>query len=223
MKAIILAGGYGKRLRPFTDDKPKPLVEIAGKPILEWQILWLKKYGILNFLILAGYKKEVLVDWSSQNADRLGVNVMLGVENEPLGTGGAIKRVKNFLAEDFLVLNGDILTNLDVNQLSGKGNVIALVPLKSPYGVVEVSDSKVTRFIEKPVLYEHWINAGVYHLTPEVFEYLPDKGDLEKTTFPNLAERGLLKAVKFKDAYWRSIDSIKDMEEASQEVEKFVR
>ncbi|MEM0279542.1 nucleotidyltransferase family protein, partial [Metallosphaera sp.] len=128
MKAIILAGGYGKRLRPFTDEKPKPLLDIGGRPILEWQILWLKRFGITEIVLLTGYKREVLIDWASQNSDRLGVNFVFSVENEPLGTGGAIKKVKHFVNEDFLVINGDILTNLDVTRLQDMS--IALVPLR---------------------------------------------------------------------------------------------
>ncbi len=198
MKAVILAGGFGKRLRPFTDDRPKPLLEIGGKPIMEWQILWLKKFGIREFVILTGYKKETLIDWTSSNAERLEANFIYGVENEPLGTGGALKRIRHFIQEDFLVVNGDILTNLDVTKLRTMS--IALVPMKSPYGIVEVEGEKVTRFLEKPILFDHWINAGVYRLSPEVFEHLPDRGDLEKFTFPTLAEKGVLTAVKFRDA-----------------------
>ncbi len=220
MRAVILAGGLGKRLRPFTEDRPKPLLEIGGKPIIEWQILWLKKFGIKEFVILAGYKKEVLINWTSSNADRLEANFIYSVENEPLGTGGALKKIRHFIQEDFILINGDILTNLDVMKL--KTMSIALVPMKSPYGVVEVNGEKITRFLEKPTLFDYWINAGVYRLSPEVFEYLPDKGDLEKLTFPMLAEKGMLSAVKFHDVYWRSIDSVKDMEEASQEVSKLV-
>lgn len=81
---------------------------------------------------------------------------------------------------------------------------------------------RVSRFIEKPTLYDHWINAGVYRLSPDVFDYLPEKGDIERTTFPKLAEMGLLRAVKFEKVYWRSIDSVKDMEEAGQEVGQLV-
>ncbi len=220
MKALILAGGYGKRLRPFTDEKPKPLLEIGGRPILEWQITWLKKYNIREFVILTGYKKETLIDWASTNADRLEVNFVYSVESEPLGTGGAIRKVKHFINEDFLVVNGDILTNLDVSRLTPMS--IALVPLKSPYGIVEVDGDRVSRFIEKPTLYDHWINAGVYRLSPSVFNYLPERGDIERTTFPKLAEMGLLRAVKFEKVYWRSIDSVKDMEEAGQEVGQLV-
>ena len=222
MKAVILAGGYGKRLRPLTDDKPKPLVEIAGKPILEWQILWLKSFGIDSFFILAGYKKDVLVDWVSKNQQRLGVSIAILTEEEPLGTGGAIKRLKGFLDdEEFIVANGDIITNLDVTKLTNGNTIasIALVPLRSPYGVVKLDhDGKIVSFVEKPILKEYWINAGVYLMSPLIFEYLPDKGDIEKTTFPLLAEKGLLKGVTFENVYWRSIDTIKDYEEASIEI-----
>ena len=221
LKAVILAGGYGKRLRPLTDERPKPMIEVGGRPIVEWQILWLKRFGIKSFIFLTGYKREVLIDWVSRNAERLGISYMFLTENEPLGTGGAVKRIRDFINEDFLVLNGDIITDLDIEKLrvkDGEVAALALVPLRSPYGIVYIEDGKVKAFIEKPVLKEYWINAGVYRFTPKIFEYLPDKGDIERTTFPTLAQRGLLGGVQFAEAYWRSIDTMKDLEEASNEV-----
>jgi len=221
-KAFILAGGYGKRLRPLTDDKPKPLIEIAGKPILEWQIQWLKSFGIKDFYILAGYKKDVLIDWVSKNQDRLGVNIAVISEEEPSGTGGALNKAKNFMRDDeFIVTNGDVITNLDITKLVNVNSLvaIALVPLRSPYGVVQIDDKgKITSFVEKPILKEYWINAGVYKMKPGVIEFLPSKGDIEKTTFPLLAQRGMLRGIKFDNVYWRSIDTIKDIEEATQEL-----
>ncbi|MGC9106095.1 MAG: nucleotidyltransferase family protein [Thermoprotei archaeon] len=225
-KAVILAGGYGKRLRPLTDERPKPMVEVNGKPIIEWQIVWLKKYNVRSFIFLTGYKREVLIEWVTKNAERLGISYMFLTENEPLGTGGAIKRLKDFLHEEFLVLNGDIITDLDVSRLKlkdGEVAAIALVPLRSPYGIIQVADGKVKAFMEKPVLKEYWINAGVYKFSPKIFEYLPDKGDLERTTFPTLAERGVLGGVTFPEAYWRSIDTMKDLEEASAEVREIFK
>jgi len=220
MKAIILAGGFGKRLRPLTDDKPKPLVEIANRPIIEWQVLWLKKMGIKTFVVLEGYKKEALINWLTDNESRLGVRFIHITENEPLGTGGAIYKAKEIVDEKFIVINGDIITNIDVSKLSCENAVatISLVPLRSPYGVVETSDDKISKFVEKPILKDFWINAGIYLFTSKIFEYLPEKGDMEKTTFPQLASKGLLKGMKFENAYWRSIDSIKDVEEASLEI-----
>lgn len=226
MKAVILAGGFGKRLRPLTDERPKPLIEIAGKPIIEWQILWLKKFGINAFYILTGYKKDIMVDWVSKNQERLNVSIAILTEEEPLGTGGAIKRLEGFINEEFFVLNGDILTNIDVTKLRCDNAIasIALVPLRSPYGIVRLdSEGKVIQFVEKPLLKEYWINAGVYYTKPEIFEYLPTKGDIEKETFPKLAEKGLLKGATFDSSYWRSIDTIKDYEEANSEIHEIFK
>lgn len=222
MHAVILAGGYGKRLRPLTDDKPKPLIEIAGKPIIEWQILWLKSFGINSFIVLTGYKWEILIKWLSENEKRLGISTYFSIEEEPLGTGGALKKVKNLLKDEnaFIVTNGDIITDLDISQLKLKESIVAisLVPLKSPYGIVETQGDKIIDFKEKPILENYWINAGVYLMSNRVFEYLPDKGDMEKTTFPKLAKESLLTGVKFYNVYWRSIDTIKDIEEASEDL-----
>ncbi len=228
VKALILAGGFGKRLRPLTIDRPKPLVEVAGRPIIEWQILWLRSHGVREFIVAAGYKWEKLVEHLG-SGKRLGVSIAYVVEDEPLGTGGAIKNAEHLLkGEDvFIVLNGDIITDLDVNRLleriraeSSAVAAIALVPLRSPYGVVEVDEEdRIVRFIEKPML-EYWINAGVYAMKPAIFSYLPDKGDIERQGFPQLAEEKKLLGVKFRDVYWRSIDTVKDLEEAARQIQE---
>lgn len=228
--ALILAGGYGKRLRPLTDDRPKPLVEVAGKPILMWQIEWLKRHGITDFVVLAGYKKEKIIE-SLGSGSKLGISVTYVVEDEPLGTGGAVKNARlTFSGRDpFLVVNGDIITNIDPKALlkalesTGAIAAIALVQLRSPYGIVEVGDNgRVMSFREKPILEGYWINAGVYALRPEIEEYLPAKGDLETYTFPALAREGKLVAVTFdlNKFYWRSIDTMKDLEEVSSDIER---
>jgi mannose-1-phosphate guanylyltransferase len=116
------------------------------------------------------------------------------------------------------VLNGDILTELDPNRLNvANSNVLAVVPLRSPFGVVELdANSSVRGFIEKPEIPDRWINAGLYRLTQEVFSYLPQEGNIEVTALPALAKEGRLKAVRYKDVFWHSIDSHKDIEEASK-------
>ncbi len=222
VKALILAGGFGKRLRPLTLETPKPLLEVAGKPILEWQINWLKRYGIREIVLAVGYLKEKIFS-KIGDGKRLGVKVYYSVEEEPLGTGGAIKNAQPFLedADLIITLNGDILTNLDLSKLMEFENEIAsmaLVPLPSPYGIVKVENGKVKEFKEKPILEDYYINAGVYALKPEIFNYLPEKGDIEKEAFPKLAKEGKLRGVVYKGIYWRSIDSIKDLEAASKEV-----
>ncbi len=225
VKALILAGGFGKRLRPLTLEKPKPLIEVGPRSILEWQILWLKSYGIKDIVLAVGYLRSKIFE-AIGDGSRLGVRVYYSVEEEPLGTGGAIKHAEPFLedCERFVVVNGDVLTNIPVDRLLNelKGDIIgaiALTPMRSPYGIVHVDENGyILEFREKPSL-EYLINAGVYAFTREIFNYLPEKGDIETTTFPRLARERKLKAVIFKDVYWRSIDSIKDVEEASREVD----
>ncbi len=228
MKAAILAGGYGKRLRPLTSDRPKPLVEVAGKPIIVWQIEWLKKHGITEIIVLAGYLYARLIEYLG-NGSRFGVRIAYVIEEEPLGTAGALKNAEHLLRNEdvFLVLNGDIITNLDphrlVKTLQGRSEIIAViaaVPLRSPYGILRIdADGYIREFVEKPVLYEYWINAGVYAMKPDVFEYLPERGDIEKTTFPKLAQEKRLVAVQYRDIFWRSIDTYKDVEEVSKELQ----
>lgn len=226
MLAAILAGGFGKRLRPYTEELPKPLVEIAGRPILEWQIKWLKKYGFDEFVLLIGYRKEKIIEYIG-SGNRFGVKVTYVVEDEPLGTGGAVKNAEHILgkAEAFIVVNGDILTNLNPLKLlekleEGYLGAIATIPLPSPYGILEIEDSKVKGFMEKPRLEDYWINAGVYALKPDALEYFPQKGDLERTAFPAMARKGVLAAVKYTDIFWKAIDTYKDLEEASKNIDK---
>ncbi len=226
--AAILAGGYGKRLRPLTEKIPKPLLHVAGKPIIVHQIEWLKKYGVTEILVMAGWLKEKIIE-ELGSGSKYGVTIVYSVEDEPLGTAGALKNASGILSkrDRFLVLNGDIITNIDPRPLlnSLDNNVIAsmaAVQLKSPYGVLDIDNNNLIRgFREKPVLEEYWINAGVYAMKPEIFNYVPEEGDLEKLVFPKLAAEGRLKAVKYslKEYYWRSIDTHKDLDEASKELE----
>ncbi|MFQ6134231.1 MAG: NDP-sugar synthase [Nitrososphaerales archaeon] len=225
MKGVILAGGFGKRLRPLTDSKPKPLIRVSGVPILLWQLNWLREHGIDDVVICAGYLKERIVNYIG-DGDRFGVNAEYAIEETPLGTGGALKNAKNLLEgeESFVMLNGDILTNLDPQELykrvDGRAEAaIAVVPLPSPYGIIDIEEDDTIRgFREKPLLEGYWINAGAYCLSSSILDDLPDKGNIETTTFPKLAETGAIKAVRYRDAFWRSIDSHKDIEEAAREL-----
>ncbi len=220
MKVVILAGGLGRRLRPLTNDRPKAMVSICGKPLIEWHIYWLKKYGFNEFILLLGYAKEKVIEYLG-SGHRLGIRVGYVVEDEPLGTGGAIKNAESVLKNDewFLVINGDIVTDLNplylVDDIRASNNVIAsiaLVYMKSPYGIVKIENGYIKEFLEKPVI-EYMINAGVYAMKSAILEYLPEKGDIEVTTFPLLAKKQLLKGYVYKQVFWKSIDTIKDLEE----------
>lgn len=227
MKAAILAGGLGKRLRPLTDDRPKPMIEVSGTPILGWQIAWLASHAISDIVLCTGYMRESIINYVG-NGSKFGVRVGYVTEDEPLGTGGALKNAESLLRneESFFVLNGDVLTNLDPNRLVGvlgdeAVGAIATVPLRSPFGIVDAGeDGQITGFREKPVLENYWINAGVYCLSSSILAGLQRVGDLESEVFPQLVRERSLRAVRYSDTQWRSIDSHKDIDEAAKELEK---
>ena len=223
MKAIILAGGRGKRLRPITDYVPKPLVPLNNVPIIDWQIKYLKKFGIKEVIICTGYKTEMIQHFLEVK-DNFGINIKFSIEKIPLGTGGAIKQAGKFIKDkSFFVINGDTITNIDLKKLLKKPNSIAAIELRTKFGIMETDDNKVIRFREKKEIPNVWMNAGIYHLERTILRDLPKKGDIEKTVFPNYAKKGSLNTIKFRDAKWYSVDSFKDMEECSLEVEKIIK
>lgn len=222
MKALILAGGFGKRLKPLTDQTPKPLLEVAGKPIIVHQIDWLKQYEVKEIILTIGYMKEKFIEFLGSGR-RYNVNICYVVEDEPLGTAGAVKNAESLLKNEpyFYVVNGDVLTSLDPSKLlkaldQTTIGAIATVPLPSPYGII-YSDpqDRITGFKEKPSLREYWINAGVYAFKPEILNRLPEKGSIEEA-FEKIAPEGKLKTVKYPDIFWKSIDTFKDIEEAEK-------
>ena len=222
MKAIILAGGRGKRLRPITDYVPKPLIPIKNIPIIEWQIKYLKKFGISEVIICSGYKTEMIENYLSNK--KLGIKITFSVENTPLGTGGAIKNAgKKINEKSFIVINGDIITNINLKKLLKKENSIAAIQLKTKFGVLQTTDDKIIKFDEKKEIENLWMNAGIYHLKKNTLKDLPNKGDIEKTLFPNYAKKEKLFTLKFRNTKWYSIDSFKDMEECTLEVEKITK
>ena len=217
VKALILSGGMGKRLRPITDYLPKPLVPIGGIPIIEWQIRYFKKFGIKEFVICTGYRSDQIDDYLSQK--NLNVNIQFSIEKTSLGTGGAIKNARKFLNEDnFYVINGDVITNLDLKKLKVQKNSIAVVPLRTTFGVVHLMGNKIKKFEEKPKISNYWINAGLYYLEKDILKLLPRTGNIETTVFPKLAAMNKLHAVKYDKVFWYSVDSHKDIEECTREM-----
>jgi NDP-sugar pyrophosphorylase family protein len=227
MQAIILAGGRGERLRPFTEDRPKPMVEVLGVPILAYQLHWLQTQGITDVVMACGYRHEVIRDYFG-SGEQWGLRIAYAIEDQPLGRGGAIRRAYGLLAEApelTLATNGDIITNLRLgsvvahHQRCGGLATVVLTPYVSQYGLVEVNaEDRVIAFHEKPAL-PYWINAGIYVLSRAVIERFPEAGDHETTVFPALAEQRLLCAYRSRD-YWRSVDTVKDLTEVSRELER---
>jgi mannose-1-phosphate guanylyltransferase len=223
MKAVILAGGMGKRLRPLTDDRPKAMIEIQNVPIIERQIRWLSKFDIRDVVVCVGHLKERIITHLN-DGKQFDVHIKYIAEEEPLGTGGALKNAEKMITnesknEGFLVINGDVLTDINPVELTRVGtNAIALVNLRSTFGIVETEGNVVSHFVEKPSIEDKWINAGIYYFLPYVFGYLPHSGNFEVLTLPYLANGRKLKASKYPNNYWRSIDSHKDVEEANEEI-----
>ncbi len=188
MKAIILLGGRGERLKPITDYVPKPLIPINNVPIVEWQIRYLKKFGIKDVILSTGYKYDQIENFlKSKN---LGVTITFSVEKSPLGTGGAIKKAGKFIKDkSFFVLNGDTITNIDLRKLKSKINSIAAIELRTRFGVLVTKRDKVFRFNEKKEINDLWMNAGIYHLSKDIIKDLPTKGNIENTTFPKYAKK----------------------------------
>jgi len=225
--AIILAGGKGERLRPHTNDRPKPMVEVGGKPIFEYQLDQLIKGGVRRVVFACSYKREVLMDYVGDGS-RYGIKVLYSVEEEPLGRGGGIKKAMKVLGsfrdleEKIIITNGDNLWKLNINSLVEKSDnalaTVVVVPLRSPYGVVDFNQQdQIIGFKEKPIL-PYWINAGIYVFNREIKDLLPDVGDHETETFPNLAKDKFL-VFKSQD-YWRGVDTAKDLTDAEKEVEE---
>ncbi len=227
MQAIILAGGKGERLRPFTEDRPKCMVEILGVPLLGYQLQWLSAQGVTDAIISCGYRNDVIQNYFG-TGEKWNVRLQYSIEPQPLGRGGALKLGLGVLqpGEDLcLATNGDVITNVRLKPLvqahrqSGAVATVVLSPFISPYGIVEVDgEDRVVAFHEKPEL-PYWMNAGIYVLSREIEPLLPDQGDHEDSTFPRLAQERRLGAYKSR-AYWRSVDTVKDMSEVAKELER---
>ena len=148
-----------------------------------------------------------------------GCDIVFSIEKTPLGTGGAIKKALRFVDEEsFVVLNGDIVTNIDLKKILKKPNTIAANELKTKFGTMDIRNNKILKFNEKKDVTNVWMNPGIYHLSKDIEKSIPQKGSLEGIVFPKMARKKTLETVKFKNALWFSIDSHKDIEECSKEI-----
>ena len=228
MYALILSGGRGERLRPLTDDLPKPMVPVGGKPILQRQAEWLVAGGVTDIVFLAGYRWEAIREHFGDGSS-YGFQAHYSTEDSPLGRGGAIRQGMAQIPENdepLIVTNGDIVTDLPLKDLLThyQGSLdanpqhmatITVVPFRSPYGVVDVDDSDVVTGFREKIELPYWINAGIYVMRRGIEPLLPKLGDHETETFPTLADQGRLSALRYR-GYWSSVDSFKDLREAEE-------
>lgn len=205
MKAIILAGGFGTRLRPLTETMPKPLLPIGDKPIIEHAILNFKKHGIKDIVISIGYMSEMIKGYFG-NGSHLGVNISYEVEDQPLGTGGALKRASDKINGTFLAINGDNLADFDwtdailTHKNTNSKITLSLFPVEdvTQFGIAKLEEGKILEFIEKPTKEKapsNLNNAGGYIINQGVLDMLPDgKSSVEKDCFEKLAVLGVVGA-----------------------------
>ncbi|HHW58361.1 MAG TPA: NDP-sugar synthase [Clostridia bacterium] len=234
MKALLLAGGLGTRLRPLTDDLPKPMVPIMGRPLLERIILNLKKSGVDEVVISTYYKSQYIEDYFKPEEDYLGVKIHYITEESPLGTGGAIKNAEKFFDDTFLILNSDIVSDIDYADLikyhkRRRAQVtIASIEVRdtSQYGVIEFDEKGfITAFKEKPKPGESnskYINAGVYVFEPEVLKEIPENTvvSVERETYPKLLEKEYRMAIYKFNGYWIDIGTIDKYKKVHEDILK---
>ena len=219
MKAILLAGGKGTRLRPLTIHTPKPIVPIFNRPFLHYQIDLLKQVPEIDEVILSlNYQPRRIEEIFGDGSD-VGISIRYVVEPAPLGTAGAVRYAGDNLTESVVVFNGDVLTQIDLaavlrlhRERQAKATIV-LTPVENPtaYGLVETDAAgNVTRFLEKPnpdEITTNNINAGIYVLEPDTFDRIPKdvSWSIERSYFPSLVERGETFVAYVYDGYWIDI------------------
>ncbi|MCX7950471.1 MAG: sugar phosphate nucleotidyltransferase [Clostridiales bacterium] len=231
MKAVIMAGGEGTRLRPLTCHIPKPMVPIANTPVMEHIINLLKKHNITEIASTLYYMPNHIIDYF-QDGKRFGVNMSYFIEETPLGTGGSVLNADKFLDDTFIVISGDAYTNINlekaINYHKSKGSKATLILKKQnipiEYGIVITdSDGKIVRFLEKPSwgeVFSDTVNTGIYILEPEVFNYYKkgDNFDFSKDLFPKLLRDNIPMYGYITEEYWCDIGDINSYRQTNFDV-----
>ncbi|MDI6785581.1 MAG: sugar phosphate nucleotidyltransferase [bacterium] len=228
MKAVILAGGIGSRLRPITYSIPKPLLPVGRRPIMEIQIEQLKRAGFDCIYVATGYRSE-LIEAYFRDGSSFGVNITYSKETKRLGTASPIKLLEDNLSEPFLVMNGDVLVRENFENMynhhieSGCEMTVCVkdYTISVPYGVIEINKGRVGEIKEKPIL-KYYIASGIYMLNPSVLKYIPKN---EFYDIPDLVKK-LCSLDKGVGSYiiksdWIDIGKEEDYEKASIDIQKW--
>ncbi len=224
MQAIVLAGGKGTRMWPLTATHPKAMMIVKGKPIIRHHLEWLRNEGVREVVIACGHYANAITEYLTLSPIP-GLSVIFSIENSPLGRGGAAKRAYALIptaSDPCIISQGDTISDMPLQTAlethirnsneTGIALTLLLVPYRSRHGVVDLDDcGLVTRFREKPRL-PYWAHAGTYLASPDFFRLLPDQGD-ENDVVENLVSQKKVGSFQ-SSAYWRSIDTPKDLGEA---------
>jgi len=230
-EAVILAGGIGKRLKPLTEHRPKPLIPIAGRPCIDYVIRSLVSANVKKIIITTSYLSDKVIKRIGDGAP-YGAHILYSFEGTPMGTAGAVKKVEGFITGVFIVASGDVLADVDIAQLiafhkeKGADVTLALTKVEDPtqFGIVELDESgRIKRFAEKPSkeeVFSNLINAGIYIISQKILAEIPFKEpfDFSKNLFPKLLASGFALYGKVLEGLWRDIGHPQDLLQANLDV-----
>jgi nucleotidyltransferase len=223
MKAVVMAGGEGTRLRPLTINRPKPMVSLVDRPVMQHIIELLKLHGITDIIITVQYLANVIQDYYGDGS-AYGVNITYSLEEVPLGTAGSVKNAEHLLTEPFLVISGDALTDFNLTQIieyhiaSGATATITLTRVANPldYGVIITDEQgRIRQLLEKPSwgeVFSDTVNTGIYVFNPEIFSYI-ERGkvtDWSKDVFPRMLHRNDRLYGYIANGYWTDVGTIEE-------------
>jgi mannose-1-phosphate guanylyltransferase/phosphomannomutase len=228
VKAVVMAGGEGTRLRPLTSNQPKPMVPVVGKPCMEHILELLRTHGFGDVIVTVAFLPQAIRGYFG-NGDALGIDVSYSVEESPLGTAGSVRLAADKLDEPFLVISGDAVCDLDLTKLvefhQGRGAAVTIglksVPNPLEFGIVVTDqDGRIERFLEKPSwsqVFSDTINTGIYVVDPEVLNHVPTDRpyDFSKELFPLLLEMGRPLYGYVMDGYWQDIGNLDQYRQAN--------
>lgn len=219
MKAVVMAGGFGTRIQPLTNSRPKPMLPIVNKPMMEHTMMTLKELGITEFIVLLYFKPEIIKEYFKDGSD-FGIKITYVVPDDDYGTAGAVKLAQEYIGDDnFIIISGDLVTDFDFKKIfdyhaqKQSKLTITLTSVDNPleFGVVIANEEgKIEKFLEKPSwgeVFSDTINTGIYIIEPEILDYIPkgENFDFAKDLFPRLMREGIDLMAGYAEGYWRDV------------------
>ncbi|NOZ90590.1 MAG: NTP transferase domain-containing protein [Epsilonproteobacteria bacterium] len=232
MKAVVMAGGFGTRIQPLTNSRPKPMLPIINKPMMEHTMMTLKDLGITEFIVLLYFKPEIIQDYFGDGSD-FGIKITYVVPDDDYGTAGAVKLAQEHIGDDnFIIISGDLVTDFDFQKIfdyhKSKNSklTITLTSVDNPleFGVVIANEEgKIEKFLEKPSwgeVFSDTINTGIYIIEPEILEYIPahENYDFAKDLFPRLMREGIDIMAGYAKGYWRDVGNPESYREVYEDI-----
>ncbi|MDD3628086.1 MAG: nucleotidyltransferase family protein, partial [bacterium] len=232
MKAVIMAGGFGTRLRPLTCNIPKPMVPVANRPIMQHIVQLLKKHNFKDVISILYFQPEQITDYFKDGKD-FGIKMKYQNAQEDFGTAGSVKNTESLIGDSpFLVISGDVITDFNLTKAvkfhKDKKSLITIVltRVKNPleYGVVITDQkSRITKFLEKPSwgeVFSDTINTGIYIIEPEIMKHIPEKQefDFSKNLFPTLMKNNIPIYGYIADGYWKDVGNITEYRKSHMDI-----